>query len=324
MDIKALSNEVSFLPDELSSTQSKTAPQVTIIMLTWNSYDVTRDCLLSLRKLDYPAYKIILVDNGSVDGSWQKLAQEFPEVRVIRNEENLGFTGGNNVGMREALKNGTDYLLLLNNDTIVSPSFLSEMIKVAETDRNIGMVNPKIYFFEPADKIWYAGGAYVRWKTFPIHFGVRQQDDGSYNETKEVSFVTGCALLVRAETARTVGLLDETFFLSYEDVDWSVRAIESGYKAMYVPTSVIWHRDSYDTKRNIGYKRNFYTMRNAVLCARKHLPLYQSPLFVLSMALYIGHFTLQALMQADYKRAVAIYQGLWNGCTTSFLENYTV
>jgi len=293
-------------------------------MLTWNSYDVTRDCLLSLRKLDYPAYKIILVDNGSVDGSWQKLAQEFPEVRLIRNEKNLGFTGGNNVGMREALKNGTDYLLLLNNDTIVSPNFLSEMISVAETDKNIGMLNPKIYFLEPADKIWYAGGAYVRWKTFPVHFGGRQHDDGSYNETKNVSFVTGCALLVRAEAARKIGLLDETFFLSYEDVDWCARALEAGYKAMYVASSVIWHRDSYDTKKNIGSKRDFYIMRNAVLCARKHLAFYQLPFFVISMTVYIGHFTLQSLKHADYKRAAAIYRGLWNGCTTSFLENHTI
>lgn len=312
------------MPEELRSPQTKTAPQVTIIMLTWNSYDVTRDCLLSLRKVDYPAYNIILVDNGSVDGSWLKLAQEFPEATMIRNEKNLGFTGGNNVGMREALKNGTDYLLLLNNDTIVSPSFLSEMISVAETDTRIGMLNPKIYFFEPSDTIWYAGGAYVRWKTFPTHFGVLQRDDGSYNQTKEVSFVTGCALMVRSETARKIGLLDETFFLSYEDVDWSVRAIESGYKAMYVPAAIIWHRDSYDTKRNIGSKRNFYTMRNAVLCARKHLPFYQLPLFVFSMAVYIGYFTLQSLMQADYQRAAAIYQGIWNGCRARFLENHTV
>ena len=99
-------------------------PKVSIIILTWNSYDVTRDCLLSLRKIDYPAFEVVLVDNGSVDGSGKKLAQDFPEVRVILNEKNLGFTGGNNVGMRDVLARGTDYLLLLNNDTIVAPNFL--------------------------------------------------------------------------------------------------------------------------------------------------------------------------------------------------------
>ena len=230
-------------------------PKVSIIILTWNSYDVTRDCLLSLRKIDYPAFEVVLVDNGSVDGSGKKLAQDFPDVRVILNDKNLGFTGGNNVGMRDVLARGTDYLLLLNNDTIVAPNFLTELVKIAESDERIGMVNPKIYYFEPADKIWYAGGEYVPWKTFPVHFGLRESDVGSYDQTKEVSFVSGCALLVRAEAVRKVGLLDEIFFMGYEDVDWSVRTLRAGYKAMYVPASVVWHRDSYVTKQSMGFRQ---------------------------------------------------------------------
>jgi GT2 family glycosyltransferase len=309
------------LPEDSTSTHTgKTAPQptVSIIMLVWNSYEVTRDCLLSLRKLDYPAYEVILVDNGSIDSSGERLAREFPEVKFIRNEQNLGFTGGNNVGMRDALGRGADYLLLLNNDTIVSPNFLTEMVRVAESDSGIGMLNPKIYYYEPADTIWYAGGKYVRWKTFPVHFGLRQRDDGRYNQTQEVSFVSGCALLVKAAVARKIGLLDETFFLSYEDVDWSARAIKAGYKAVYAPASVIWHRDSYDTKRNAGLaKRDFYNMRNAVLCARKHLPFYQIPLFAFSMTTYIGYITLKALKQADFKHAAAIYRGVWSGWWTT-------
>lgn len=300
-------------------------PKVSIIVLTWNSYDVTRDCLISLQKIDYPVFEVVLVDNGSVDpSSAQKLAQEFPEIRLIRNEQNLGFTGGNNVGMRDALARGTDYLLLLNNDTIVSPDFLSKLVPVAESDGAIGMVNPKIYYFEPPDKLWYAGGKYVRWKTFPIHFGLRKQDDGSYNQTQEVSFVTGCALLVKAGVAQKIGLLDDTFFLSYEDVDWSARAVEAGYKAMYVPASVIWHKDSYDTKKNFGLaRREFYNMRNAVLCARKHMPFYLAPLFAFSMTAYVGYVTLRSLKQADFKRAAALYRGVWDGCWTRLPENLT-
>jgi GT2 family glycosyltransferase len=316
-----LSEDLTSVPAEKKPGQHR---KVTIIILVWNGYDVTRDCLLSLRKIDYPSFETILVDNGSIDSSGEKLVREFPEITVIRNEQNLGFTGGNNVGMRQALKTGTDYLLLLNNDTIVSASFLTEMVRVAESNNRIGMVAPKIYYFEPADKIWYAGGAYVRWKTFPVHFGVRKHDDGRYDEAKEVSFATGCALLVRAETARKVGLLDETFFLSYEDVDWSARAIEAGYKAMYVPSAVIWHRDSFETKKIGLAKRDFYNIRNAVLCARKHLPIYQLPLFVSSMAVYIAYFTLRSIMHADFNRAMALYEGVWSGCRTTFLKNSTV
>lgn len=296
-------------------------PKVSIIVLTWNCYEVTRDCLLSLRKIDYPAFEVVLVDNGSVDGSGKKLAHDFPEVRVILNDRNLGFTGGNNVGMRDALARSADYLLLLNNDTIVAPNFLTELVHVAESDERIGMVNPKIYYFEPADKIWYAGGEYVPWKTFPIHFGLRESDVGSYDQTQEVSFVSGCALLVRAEAARKIGLLDEIFFVGYEDVDWSVRALHAGYKAMYVPASIVWHRDSYVTKKSMGFAiRDFYNMRNAVLCARKYLPRHQLPLFAYSMGKYVGYVTLRSLMQADFKRAAGLYRGLWDGWRTAIPE----
>jgi GT2 family glycosyltransferase len=261
------------------------------------------------------------VDNGSVDGSGRKLAQDFPDVRVIFNDKNLGFTGGNNVGMRDALARETDYLLLLNNDTIVAPNFLTELINVAESDERIGMVNPKIYYFEPADKIWYAGGEYVPWKTFPIHVGLRESDVGSYDQTKEVSFVSGCALLVRAEAARKIGLLDEIFFVGYEDVDWSVRTLRAGYKAMYAPASIVWHRDSYVTKKSMGFAiRDFYNMRNAVLCARKYLPRHQLPLFAYSMSKYVGYVTLRSLMQADFKRAAGLYRGLWDGWRTAIPE----
>jgi GT2 family glycosyltransferase len=316
------------LPEDSTTKQIGEAPRqqpkVSIIMLVWNSYEVTRDCLLSLRKIDYPAFEVVLVDNGSVDSSGERLAREFPEIRLIRNEKNLGFTGGNNVGMRDALARGTDYLLLLNNDTIVAPNFLSELVQVAESDSLIGMVNPKIYYYEPSDKIWYAGGKYVRWKTFPVHFGLRQSDDGSYNQTQEVSFVTGCALLVKSEVARKVGLLDDIFFLSYEDVDWSVRTLEAGYKAVYVPASVIWHRDSYDTKKGWGVaNREYYNMRNAVLCARKHLPFHLAPLFAFSMTTYVGYVTLRSLKQADFRRAAALYRGVWNGCWTTLPEKLT-
>ncbi len=149
---------------------------MSIIVLNWNSYDVTRDCLLSLRRLEYSQHEVVLVDNGSVDSSPEKLAQEFPEVRMIRNPTNLGFAGGNNVGIRHALSRGTDYLLLLNNDTVVAPNLLSELVRVSESSPQIGMVNPKIYYAEPADRIWYAGGRYEPWRTFPKHFGLRRRD----------------------------------------------------------------------------------------------------------------------------------------------------
>ncbi len=144
---------------------------------------MTRDCLLSLRKLDYPSFEIVLVDNGSEDGSPERLAAEFPEVRLLKNATNLGFPAGNNVAIRDALERNPDYLLLLNNDTLVAPDFLSKLVAVAESDEKIGLVNPKILYFEPNDRIWFAGGYYKPGQSFGVVRGVNRKDVGKFDET---------------------------------------------------------------------------------------------------------------------------------------------
>jgi len=289
--------------------------KVAIIILNWDSYGVTRDCLLSMSKLDYANFEVVLVDNGSADGSPERLAADFPHLRIIRNPVNLGFTGGNNVGLRDALTRSPDYLLLLNNDTIVASNFLTELVRVAESDHQIGLLNPKIYYFEPAKKIWCAGGIDKLWTVFPQPLGRRKLDDGSYDQAREISFTNGCALLVRAEAIRTIGLLDEVFFLSFEDRDWSARALRAGFKAVYVPSAVIWHKESYCTKRHLGLAgRDYFAMRNAVLFARKHLRGGLWPLFVMSVSKYLIYKTGLYLLLADWKRVRALYLGIWSGC----------
>ena len=287
---------------------------MSIIVLNWNSYEVTRDCLRSLENLDFPNPELVLVDNGSVDSSANRLAQEFPHARIIGNEKNLGFTGGNNVAIRNVLERGTDYLLLLNNDTIVAPNFLSELVQMAESNPEIGFLNPKILYHEPADRIWYAGGRYKPGWSFAEHIGVRERDNGKYNETREVSFVTGCALLVKAEVVRRIGLLDENFFFGFEDLDWCVRARRAGFKAFYVPSAVVWHRDGYVTKKNLGKPvKDFYHARNSVLLARKHLQRRHWPLYALSMAKYLAYRTAGYIVRVEPKRVKALYAGLWSG-----------
>lgn len=309
---------------ETPSGERNNSPKVSIIVLNWNSYEVTRDCLRSLEKIDFCNYEVVLVDNGSHDGSADQLAREFPAVRLIRNGRNLGFAAGNNVGIRDALERRPDYLLLLNNDTEVASNFLTELVRVAESDARIGMLNPKIYYFDPPDRIWYAGGIRKPGRVFPVHLGLRQRDDGSYNQTKEVSFITGCALLIKAPVVQQIGLLDELFFLSYEDADWSMRASRAGFKQYYVPASVIWHKDSYDTTKNLGVAgKNFHTMRNAVLFARKHLQARHWPLFMMSIGKYIVYRSLAELRKGNIKTITALYRGVWNGCCTNISDNQT-
>jgi len=299
-----------------STSQAATTPKVTIVILNWNGYEVTRECLISLSKIDYTNYGIVLVDNGSADGSPERLGAEFPGVILIRNQKNLGFTGGNNVGIRRALEENADYVLLLNNDTVVAPNFLSELIRAGESDKRIGLLNPKIFYFKPSDRIWYAGGSLSIWKGIASHRGSRQVDRGMYDSPEEVTFITGCAFLIKAEVIRKIGLLDECFFYTSEDADWSIRSLNAGYKALYVSSSVIWHKESMDTKHNAGKRfRDFYNVRNMILLARKHARPQHWPTVLLSLSLMLGYRTAGYSVRGEFERVGALFRGLWAGCT---------
>jgi GT2 family glycosyltransferase len=294
-------------------------PRVVIIVLTWRSYDVTKDCLNSLRKLDYSNFEVVLVDNGSADGSGERLASEFPEVRLIKNEKNLGFPAGNNVAIRYALERNATYLLLLNNDTLAAPDFLSKLVHVAGSDDKIGIVNPKILYFEPSDRIWFGGGFYQPWWSAGKVCGENRRDFGRYDETREITFATGCAFLIKAGVVRQIGLLDEIYFLGFEDLDWTVRATKAGFRAFYVGSALIRHKASYDTTKNLGKPaRDFYRTRNSILFARKHVPFRYWPLFLLSLGKYVAYRSAGYLLRAETKRAVMLYRGLWDGWITKF------
>ena len=135
---------------------------------------------------------------------------------------------------------------------MVAPDFLKRLVDIAERDPAIGILNPKIYFYDFPDRLNYAGGVYKPWKLFPKLVGRGQRDDGHYNQTCEVSFVSGCAFLIKTDVVRRIGLLDETYFHFFEDIDWSLRALRAGFKAIYVRAAVIWHKESFVTRKNQG------------------------------------------------------------------------
>lgn len=299
-------------------------PRVSIIILNWNSFEVTLECLLSLRKMDYRNFEVVVVDNGSVDSSAEELLKSAPEIRLIRNETNRGFAGGCNAGMRDALGRATDYVLLLNNDTVVAPDFLRELVQVAESDTKIGALSPKILFFDRPDRLNYAGGTHRFWRLFPEQFGIRQRDDGRFDQTREVSFLTGCALLIRAAVVRQVGVLEEVYFHFYEDIEWSLRVIAAGFKAMYVPKAVIWHREHYVTSRNHGNGFiEYYLARNNVIFARKHVPWRLWPFKMPFFAAWMMYRTLIFAACLDWRKTSSLYKGLWAGCVARLPEEDT-
>lgn len=296
-------------------------PRVSIVSLNWNSYEVTLDCLLSLRKMDYRNFEVVLVDNGSADGSPEKLLEKAPGIRLIRNATNLGFAGGSNVGIRDAIRRGTDYVLLLNNDTIAAPDFLSQLVRVAESDEKIGALSPKVLFFDHPDRLNYAGGEQRRWRLFPKVFGLRQLDDGRYDKTREVSFLTGCAFLIKANVVRKIGVLEEVYFHFYEDIEWSLRILKAGYKAMYVPSAVIWHKEHYVTDKNQGNGFiEFCLARANMIFARKHVPLSQWPFKMPFFAAWMVYRTMVFSSRRDWQKVLSLYKGFWEGCVTTLPE----
>lgn len=246
-------------------------PRVVVIVLNWNSYQATAECLSSLHRSVYPNKAILLVDNGSSDGSADRLGEEFPEVRIIRSARNVGFTGGCNLGLLEMLATDAEYAFLLNNDTVVHELAISHLVEAMELAPDAAMACPKIYFWDPPNILWYAGGTLSIWKGVGKHLGRKQIDQGQFDKSRDVSFVTGCAVLIRREALRRLGLLDEHLFNYSDDTDMSFRAMRAGYRLIYVPDSRIWHREGFDMKRNAGQSfRSYYATRNTLLVMSKH------------------------------------------------------
>ncbi|RJP72912.1 MAG: glycosyltransferase family 2 protein, partial [Candidatus Zixiibacteriota bacterium] len=198
-------------------------PSLAVIVVNWNRRDDTLACLASLALVTYPHFRVILVDNGSTDGSVAAVRERFPRVQVIESPVNLRFAGGNNLGLREVLARGDDYALLLNNDTTVDADFLDKLVAAAQ-ETGAALAAPKILYFYRPEVIWFAGGELVPTLGYVRHWGLRQRDDGRFDQRRETTFLTGCALLIRRDALETVGLLDEDYYLYSEDADYCLRA----------------------------------------------------------------------------------------------------
>jgi GT2 family glycosyltransferase len=242
-------------------------PSVAIIIVIWNGRQDTVECLESLRKDTYLHKRLIVVDNGSSDDSVAWIRERFPETTVIENHANLGFTGGNNVGIRQAAAEGAEYVYLLNNDTTVEPDALSTLVDVAEKEPRFGLLAPVMHYFDPPRDIWFAGSRILLKAGLMVHDNSRQpaRSDAPY----EVPWVSGCAILMRMSLARRMQGFDDRYYLTFEDVDLSLRVREAGLAVVTVPAARIYHKGGRSGKRisGIGY---YYVVRNKLLLVRKH------------------------------------------------------
>jgi len=290
-------------------------PGVAIILLNWNNGADTLDCLRSLKAIDYADYRIIVADNGSSDGSAAAIREAHPDVTLLENGKNLGFAAGNNAAIRLALEGAYDYVLLLNNDTVVDPGFLHALVAAAEADPAIGIVGPKIYYHGDPKRIWFAGGRVDFWLGETSHVGQNEPDAGRYDETKDTGFITGCALLIKRKTLEDVGLLDERMGFYFEDNDLCARAREHGYRVVYTPKAVVWHKVAGSVGRIKDFQL-FYFTRNRLMFMKRHasppqlavfLPYYAARHVALKLAI--------ALVQLKLGQAKLILRAAYEGAT---------
>ncbi len=250
------------------------SPLVYIIVLTWNGKKDTLECLGSLKALTYPNYRVLVVDNASVDGTAEQVRSQFPNVELIVNKDNYRFAGGNNVGIEYALSKNADYILLLNNDTTVDPNFLAELVTTAESDDQIGIVGPKMYYYTDPKRIWYAGGKIEWWKGWISHIGIREINSEQYCQTKETDFVSGCCILVKREVVEKIGILDTAYYIYGEDVDWCIRASRAGYRILYEPKAKIWHKLSVSTGGHLSWFKNWNKLKGQLRIMTKYAKWY--------------------------------------------------
>lgn len=245
-----------------------TEPLVVVVILNWNGLEDTLHCLRELRALEYANRRIIVVDNGSVDGSADVIEARHPEVTLLRNPTNLGFTGGCNTGMRYARDHSADYVWLLNNDAVAPPRALSVLVERAERG-NVGLVSPIVRFHDRPDEIQFGGIRLDPSSEEEAHIKFRASGDPDDADTWPA--LVGTAMLVKRDVTERIGLLDDRYFAYVEDWDYSVRALHAGFEVVVERAATILHKPTGSMGRESPVKE-YYIVRNRYLFWRTHLP----------------------------------------------------
>jgi len=263
-------------------------PKIFVIILNWNRAQDTIACLKSVGQLRVVGYElnIIVVDNASTDDSVKAVRKlHVPGLWIIENKKNLGFAEGNNVGIRYALEKGADYILVLNNDTLVEKNLVGELLKAAKKSNNFGAASPKIYFakgFEFHKKrysaselgkvIWYAGGD-IDWENlYGTAHGVDEVDKGQFEKEGKTDFATGTCMFLKASALKKVGFFDKNYFMYLEDTDLSVRLKKKGFEVLFVPKAILWHKVAQSS--GIGSSLNdYFITRNRLVFGMRYASL---------------------------------------------------
>jgi GT2 family glycosyltransferase len=290
-------------------------PRVGIVVLNWNGLPDTVACLRSLAALVYPNVEITVVDNGSRESPRAAIEGAFPSVRVIENRRNLGYAGGNNVGLRDALARGAEFVWVLNNDTTVAPDALSRLLDTAQRRPDAAAVGGKVLRADAPATLWVAWGR-VTWRQSLIALeGRNRPDRGSFDVECPVEWIPGCSILFRAEALQRIGLFDEEFFAYHEDVDWAARARAAGWSLWFTGASTIVHaaHGSSGGERHYGGFRKYLSARNSVLYAKRHGRPWQVALMTAAIVATLPFQYLRRLVRGEHAGVTMKLRGWRDG-----------
>lgn len=288
-------------------------PKVHILVLNWNNYHDTKGCLQSLKNIKYSNVRIIVIDNNSSDGSGRRLLKEFPEYRFIFNSENLGYTGGNNVGITQSVGEKADYLLILNNDTLIpSPEFLSIAVDFMEENKAVGILGPQILSHE-TNKVLSVYSDSILFKRIFRH--VSRENKGIMDLCKDGTVtptVKGTVMLVRREVFEKIGLFDEHFFMYTDEDDFCIRAQLKGFKVIYYEKLIVYRKDGKDGLDYLRFK-SYYVTRNLLRLVNKNFRGMAKAELLLIYLLFISRNLLKCLLKSETTVAAAVIKGFSDG-----------
>lgn len=250
-----------------ADSRSAAQPHVGVIIPAWNAISHTLECLKSLQRLDYPNYSIVLVDNGSTDGTLERVREQYPHVTTIRNEQNAGFAHACNQGLEAVFAAGASFGFLLNNDTLVAPDLLSQLLAVAQSWPSVGILGPTICYADRPETPWFTGMRF----SAPIYF-VRTAPKYQVQSDvpAAVDFISGCGMLVSRTVYARIGGLNQDYFMYYEDLDYCLSARKAGFDVVYVPQARMWHSLSVSSGGKDSPRKQYYQVKSSLIFCRRH------------------------------------------------------
>ncbi|MEM9775015.1 MAG: glycosyltransferase family 2 protein [Chloroflexota bacterium] len=288
--------------------------KVAVLIVAWNQIETTLECLKTVYSQSFEDYEVVLVDNGSDEGFQEEIKKGFPQITCLSSEKNLGFAGGNNIGLKYAIAQGFEYILLLNNDTLLDVNCLKNLVAAKEKlSLSVGGVTAKIYYAQEKTRIWSVGSNFRPWLFEVADNGKDSIDNGQWSVARQVDFAPFCGILFDVSVFEHIGLLDDRYFLYYEDMDYCQRLKAHGKQLYYVPNAIIWHAVSRTSGGNQSPKALYWLARSSGRYFRTHCKGWRLLIIIPYRLLSVSRKTIKFLARKEKEKLSHYWSGLYQG-----------